>query len=331
MYKKNHFFIFLMSVFLLVCFVSVSSHAANDQGQRILVYVDGQRVAFPDQQPYLDKKNRTLVPVRFVSETLGADVGWNGKSREVSVKHEVKEKDIKLWVNKENYTLNGQNKTMDTSAVLTQKARVMVPLRFVSEGLGAVVRWQVVDGNGVVHNFTLGQSEDEIKDIMDKVKKEIQGEAESKTVDVEKTGADMKSKDWVAKPKSMAKYVIDSRNAKITYVTVDDLKSNDYQLSNTCSIIDLWIDGEYIYVKQSGSGSSADMFLAEGKNLNRYRESHYFSYPSGTFEARYSIVNDRRDQYIPMPTCDITKVSHILLNHGNSFLAVENPKYKGEK
>lgn len=168
-----------MSVILvLAILVCAASAKANSQ---ILVYVDGKRVVFPDQQPYIDKNDRTLVPVRFVSETLGADVGWNGKNREVSVKHEAKEKDIKLWVNKECYILNGQNKTMDTSAVLTQKARVMVPLRFVSEGLGAVVKWQVVDGNGVVHNFTLGQSEEEIKDIMDKVKQEIEKEPNTET------------------------------------------------------------------------------------------------------------------------------------------------------
>jgi len=172
--KKNQRFILLVGLLLMLCVFSVSSQAVGDQ--KILVYVDGQRVSFPDQQPYIDSNDRTLVPVRFVSETLGADVNWNGKNQEVSVKHDAKQKDIKLWVNKENYLLNGETKTMDTSAVLTKQARVVVPLRFVSEGLGAVVKWEVIDGNGVVHNFTLGQSEEEIQAIMEQIRKEIQAE-----------------------------------------------------------------------------------------------------------------------------------------------------------
>jgi hypothetical protein len=169
--KKNRL-IPLLGILLSFCLFSISSAAVD---QKILIYVDGKKVSFPDQQPIINKDNRTLVPVRFVSETLGAKVGWNSKNKEVQINHEAKQKDIKLWVNKKNYTVNGQSKTMDTKAELTKKSRVIVPLRFVSEGLEANVVWQKVDDNGVIHTFTLGQTEEEIKEIMEQVKKEIEG------------------------------------------------------------------------------------------------------------------------------------------------------------
>jgi hypothetical protein len=43
--------------------------------EEIRVYVDGQPVFFPDQPPAVNN-GRTLVPLRFVTEALGAQVEW---------------------------------------------------------------------------------------------------------------------------------------------------------------------------------------------------------------------------------------------------------------
>jgi internalin A len=37
-----------------------------------------------DTAPFI-KDNRTFVPIRFVSENLGANVYWNGEKREVTI------------------------------------------------------------------------------------------------------------------------------------------------------------------------------------------------------------------------------------------------------
>ncbi|MCG8538877.1 MAG: copper amine oxidase N-terminal domain-containing protein, partial [Clostridia bacterium] len=163
--------LFTLVLVLLLGF-SVQALASGE----IRVYVDGEEVDFPDQQPYVDENDRTLVPVRFVSQALGANVDWNEKKLEVDVQLPVKNKDIKLWIGKKEYTLNGTSQLMDTKAIITDQDRTMVPLRFVSEGLGAVVKWEIVKGNGIVHNFTLDQTDEEIKAIMDKVRSEIEGE-----------------------------------------------------------------------------------------------------------------------------------------------------------
>lgn len=43
----------------------------------ITVVVDGEAVDFPDAEPFIDLNGRTMVPVRFISEALGADVSYD--------------------------------------------------------------------------------------------------------------------------------------------------------------------------------------------------------------------------------------------------------------
>jgi len=102
------------------------------------VVVNGSRISFPDAQPFIDENGRTQVPVRFVSEALGADVGWDGKTKTVTI--EQGKNKITLVVGKSEYTVNGKKMKMDTSVLLLED-RTFVPVRFVSEGLGANVEW----------------------------------------------------------------------------------------------------------------------------------------------------------------------------------------------
>ncbi len=102
------------------------------------VVVNGSRISFPDAQPFIDENGRTQVPVRFVSEALGADVGWDGKTKTVTI--EQGKNKISLVVGKSEYTVNGKKMKMDTSVLLLED-RTFVPVRFVSEGLGANVEW----------------------------------------------------------------------------------------------------------------------------------------------------------------------------------------------
>ncbi|WP_199925426.1 stalk domain-containing protein [Paenibacillus bouchesdurhonensis] len=104
----------------------------------IVVEVNGNLISFPDAKPFMDKSNRVQVPVRFVSEALGAEVRWNSQSKQVTVK--MGEDTTVLTLGKKAFTVNGQTKQMDTVAQEKQN-RTFVPLRFVSEALGAKVIW----------------------------------------------------------------------------------------------------------------------------------------------------------------------------------------------
>lgn len=103
----------------------------------VVVIVNGNVVNFPDQQPYI-ANGRTMVPVRFVTEALGAQVDCS-KDGIVSIdRGNVR---IRMKIGENKATVNGVVKTFDVPSVLTPKYRTMVPLRFISETLGAEVNW----------------------------------------------------------------------------------------------------------------------------------------------------------------------------------------------
>lgn len=102
------------------------------------VKVNGKEITFPDQQPYINEEQRTMVPVRFVSEHLSARVHWDGTARQVII-----QKDgniVTLKVGEKSALVNGKKVNFDTKAEL-KNSRVMVPLRFISEVLGAKITW----------------------------------------------------------------------------------------------------------------------------------------------------------------------------------------------
>lgn len=114
------------------------SHSFHIQITDISVLVNGKEVLFPDQVPYINENSRTMVPVRFVSEGIGAKVEWDSDNRMVII-----EKDdtiIKLKIGENKADVNGKTVTFDTNAIL-QNDRTMVPVRFISETLGANVDW----------------------------------------------------------------------------------------------------------------------------------------------------------------------------------------------
>jgi len=104
----------------------------------VSVTVDGRKVVFPDAKPFIDENGRTLIPVRFVTEDLGATVEWNAQDREVYIT-----KDgvyIMIRIGQEIILVNGRTKAMDTKAIIKED-RTYVPIRYVAEELGATVGW----------------------------------------------------------------------------------------------------------------------------------------------------------------------------------------------
>lgn len=116
----------------------------------ISVYINGQKQSYT--QPPIIKNNSTLVPLRGIFESLGSTVDWNGSTRTVTaVKENTK---VILSIGSTNPTINGIEKSISTPAQIINSS-TMVPLRFVSEALGAKVNWDgaarsvVISANGV--------------------------------------------------------------------------------------------------------------------------------------------------------------------------------------
>jgi len=93
--------------------------------------------------PPVIKNGRTLVPIRAIIEALGGTVGWDGTTRKATVT--LGKKTIALWIGKNAATVNGVSTLIDsTNAKVVPEiinGRTMLPLRFVTENLGATVGW----------------------------------------------------------------------------------------------------------------------------------------------------------------------------------------------
>lgn len=87
---------------------------------------------------------RTMVPVRVISEALGAQVQWNQDAKEITITSQ--QRTIVLIIDSATAMVDGQAVDLfdGVPATLVRQAgvhRTMVPLRFVSEQLGAEVSW----------------------------------------------------------------------------------------------------------------------------------------------------------------------------------------------
>jgi len=106
----------------------------------INVLLDGKRIAFPDVWPQVDANQRVLVPIRVVSENLGAKVNYANNMITITQGSKV----IVLTIGSKTATVNGKPVTFDSAAVV-KNSRTLVPLRFVSEALGQTVEWDGTD------------------------------------------------------------------------------------------------------------------------------------------------------------------------------------------
>lgn len=134
---------------MITIYMLIAVNPVFARGSDITVYLDKVPVWFPDQQPYVDQNGRTVVPVRFISEALGAKVEWDNILQTVTVTKN--QTTVVLTLNKKAITINGVERLMDTAAVATNQGRTMVPLRFVSEALGQPVGW-----DGASHSVYIG-------------------------------------------------------------------------------------------------------------------------------------------------------------------------------
>ncbi len=117
---------------LLMIFVTSNVFA----GRSPLIEYNG-KIVKSDVSPYIQNE-RTMVPIRFISETLGYNVTWDNDKREVGVKG--KDTEIFLKVDSKNALVNGKEVKLDAPASI-KKDRTFVPLRFVAENLKAEVKW----------------------------------------------------------------------------------------------------------------------------------------------------------------------------------------------
>ncbi|MEO2215051.1 CotH kinase family protein [Paenibacillus amylolyticus] len=114
---------------------SNTSSGTNDK--TITVTLDGKSITFPDQDP-LQQSGRVMVPVNAILEAMGAEVTWDKTAKTVTAV--LNDQTLVLKIGSSTATVNGETLEIDAPAII-QNSRTLVPVRFISEGLGLTVDW----------------------------------------------------------------------------------------------------------------------------------------------------------------------------------------------
>jgi len=89
-------------------------------------------------------EGRTLLPIKWVAEPLGAVVEWSASDRRVTIS--LNATVLELWIGKSQARVNGRYVLIDATNAkvvpLIVSGRTMLPVRFVAEQLGADVQWE---------------------------------------------------------------------------------------------------------------------------------------------------------------------------------------------
>jgi len=143
-------------------FVPLADWKADDNGMTALAHAGSATVLKLDtpnaiangKKTFVDTNNtdvvpftqngRTLVPVRFISESFGAQVGWDDATQAVTV--DMQDTSIKLQIGSNEMLVNGEAVTLDVPAQ-TINSRTLIPLRALVEALGKNVHW---DDRGLI-------------------------------------------------------------------------------------------------------------------------------------------------------------------------------------
>ncbi len=128
-----------VSKITLILQIGISSFTVNGETR----YLDSSPVI---------KNGRTLVPTRAIVEALGGTIEWIDETKTVII--ELGSNSIRLQIGNANALVNGENKLIDTQNLKVVpeiiNGRTMLPLRFVTEQLGATVNW-----NGTTKTITI--------------------------------------------------------------------------------------------------------------------------------------------------------------------------------
>jgi hypothetical protein len=79
-----------------------------------------------------------LIPLRSMFEQMGATVSWDAGSKTATVSKPGAE--VKVTVGKPEVMINGESRPLDVPPMIYQ-GTVLVPVRVISEGMGAYVQW----------------------------------------------------------------------------------------------------------------------------------------------------------------------------------------------
>ncbi|MEF3308156.1 N-acetylmuramoyl-L-alanine amidase [Paenibacillus sp. GYB004] len=125
---------------LLVALMFMIPVQANAADNPIQLYLNSKKLE-PEVPPKIIGAGVTVVPVRIVSQELGAKVDWNDQERKVKV--EQGEKVIEMKIDDKVVKVNGKSEELEEAPMIVE-GNTLVPIRFIAEQLGLMVGWDQV-------------------------------------------------------------------------------------------------------------------------------------------------------------------------------------------
>ena len=126
----------IISLLIIVVMLASAVAYALPQEKIISVTVDGRKIEF--DVPPRAENNRVLVPMRYIFESLGAEVSWIPEGNKIiATKGDIT---VHLEIGSKSMYRNDALITLDVPAIAVS-GRTLVPVRAVSEALDALVEW----------------------------------------------------------------------------------------------------------------------------------------------------------------------------------------------
>lgn len=125
----------VLSILMLLFVFSVNINK-TEASKGISIYINGEKQWYSNQA--VVEHGNTLVPLRGIFETLGANVTWNPRDQSIDATNE--NASIRLRLNAGTGSVNGQAIKLSIAPKMIN-GTTLVPLRFISESLGANVDW----------------------------------------------------------------------------------------------------------------------------------------------------------------------------------------------
>ena len=124
----------IICIQLIFCFANTCSCFAESE---ISVFLNDEKLQ-TDVSPQITAEGRTLVPLRVIFEALGINLNWDDETKTITgTKNDIV---ITLQVGKNISRVNDREIIIDVLPQIVN-GRTMVPVRFISESMGANVEW----------------------------------------------------------------------------------------------------------------------------------------------------------------------------------------------
>ncbi|HWP79632.1 MAG TPA: copper amine oxidase N-terminal domain-containing protein [Candidatus Acidoferrum sp.] len=128
--------------------LQIDNYAAAKDGALCHLY-PGEKQITPYIKTGENGNGRTMVPVRFLAETMGATVLWDDATLTATIT--IGDDVLQMTIGSVVYTVNGETKTMDVPPETlyyngeSGYGRTMVPISFAAQALGKAVYWDNAD------------------------------------------------------------------------------------------------------------------------------------------------------------------------------------------